>query len=322
MFRIATKRITYYVPRLLISLALLLSGLEISLRYFWGLGNPPLSIAHPKIEYQFAPFQNIDRYGNRFITNAWGMRSQDFPRVKLHPDEKRILIFGDSVVNGGALTDHAALATSITQQKLRSESNIPAVVGNVSAGSWGPSNWLAFSTEYGFFDADVVILLVNSDDAEDCPTFERLDATTHPTKRPLLAIGELFSKSYSGYIAPRFYTVQDDPYNLSDVEKNQRRSVAIADLEEFLTNAQRQVGTVFVIQYLAVTEITEGITQPGYNAIRNCCEKLGIPVDSTRDLFSKQLNEQPFRDHIHPNLIGQELLSRIFLEKCRTALQD
>lgn len=82
-----------------------------------GLGNPPLSVAHPTIEYLFKPNQDVRRFGNRVRINAYGMRSDDFPESKPE-SEFRLLIFGDSVLNEGALTDQASLATELLPQKL------------------------------------------------------------------------------------------------------------------------------------------------------------------------------------------------------------
>ena len=39
------------------------------------LGTPPLSIAHPKFGYMFAPDQDVMRFGNRQLYNELGMRS-------------------------------------------------------------------------------------------------------------------------------------------------------------------------------------------------------------------------------------------------------
>jgi hypothetical protein len=61
-----------------------------------GLGNPPLSVAHPTIEYLFKPNQDVRRFDNRVRINAYGMRSEDFPASKPQ-DEFRVLVFGDSV---------------------------------------------------------------------------------------------------------------------------------------------------------------------------------------------------------------------------------
>ena len=56
---------------------------EIFARYFLGLGTPPLSISDPRIEYMFKPNQDVYRFGNHFITNQYGMRSEPFTKKKV-----------------------------------------------------------------------------------------------------------------------------------------------------------------------------------------------------------------------------------------------
>lgn len=97
---------------------LTLVGGELFARWVLGLGTPPLSMTHPSIEYLYQPSQDVRRFGNRILINAYGMRSPDFPAHKQDPDERRIMVFGDSVLNGGAQTDHEALATSILSRQL------------------------------------------------------------------------------------------------------------------------------------------------------------------------------------------------------------
>ena len=90
--------------------ALLLAG-EWFARSVLGLGDPPLSITHPRIEYLYAPNQDVRRFGKRFLVNDYSMRSAPLAARK-GADERRVLVFGDSVVNGGNLTDHQDLATT------------------------------------------------------------------------------------------------------------------------------------------------------------------------------------------------------------------
>ena len=169
--------------------ALLLAG-EWFARSVLGLGDPPLSITHPRIEYLYAPNQDVRRFGKRFLVNDYSMRSAPLAARK-GADERRVLVFGDSVVNGGNLTDHQDLATTRLAHDLRPfAGGNKVVVGNVSAGSWGPGNWLAYSQVYGFFEADVVVLVASSHDVTDNPTFVPLAPNTHPTKKPLLALTE------------------------------------------------------------------------------------------------------------------------------------
>jgi len=159
-------------------------ALELFARYSLGLGDPPLIMTHPTIEYLYKPDQNVLRFNNQIIINEYGMRSDSITLTKKDSEEIRIVVFGDSVLNGGSLTDHHELATSLLQAKLNAISNRQVKVLNVSAGSWGPGNWLAYVNEYGFFDADIVVLIMSNHDIGDNPDFGPLDKVQFPGSKP------------------------------------------------------------------------------------------------------------------------------------------
>ena len=163
----------------------LIAGGEMFSRFYLGLGNPPLWEFHPTMAFLFKPNQRVHRFGNLFITNRYGMRSDDFPPQKLNPQELRVLVFGDSVVNGGNLTDHSRLATTLLAKRLSASLARPIVVGNASAGSWGPPNELAYLQQFGFLDAYLIILVLSSSDYDDTPNFEPLDPLIRPTETPV-----------------------------------------------------------------------------------------------------------------------------------------
>ena len=294
---------------------------ELFCRYILGLGTPPLSITHPKIEYMFKPNQNVLRFGNRFITNSYGMRSEQFSQTKKN-NELRILVFGDSVVNGGNLTDQSDLATEIVHQKLtelRFNSYQKITVGNVSAGSWGPGNWLAYVKEYGFFDADIIILLISSHDYADNPTFAPLNPNTHPTQNPPLATIEALQRYLPRYLPQFSLENKPDEKNLSPpavaIEKG------LADLKEFLGLARIQSKHVIVIQHLTKEEIT-GKKQPGFTANKSVCLSLRLKCLSLETVFRKSMTigQDPYRDDIHINALGQLIVANVIVESIKPQL--
>ena len=204
-----TGFITYIISNIF-GIIFLISIGEIFARYYLGLGTPPLSMSHPSIEYLFKPNQDLHRFGNHFLTNQYGMRSETFSRKK-NNNECRVMVFGDSVVNGGNLTDHANLATTILKDKLSKILDKNVVVGNISAGSWGPGNWLAYAQEYGFFDADIIVLVISSHDYIDNPTFQPLDKNTHPTTKPISA----FIEGIERYV-PRYFPKISKNQNITE----------------------------------------------------------------------------------------------------------
>ena len=60
----------------LAAVCLLAVGGEWFARSVLGLGDPPLSITHPRIEYLYAPNQDVQRFGKRFLVNDYSMRSR------------------------------------------------------------------------------------------------------------------------------------------------------------------------------------------------------------------------------------------------------
>ncbi len=79
-----------------------------------GFGTPVLYKASSSYEYIYKGGQDVWRYGNRIITNSFGMRN------KAEPDTSKPLILGlgDSILNGGSLTSHDELATTILSDLL------------------------------------------------------------------------------------------------------------------------------------------------------------------------------------------------------------
>ena len=60
----------------LAAVCLLAVGGEWFARSVLGLGDPPLSIRHPRIEYLYVPNQDVQRFGKRFLVNDYSMRSR------------------------------------------------------------------------------------------------------------------------------------------------------------------------------------------------------------------------------------------------------
>lgn len=135
-----------YIIRFLILLLFLAGLTEIILRYKYGFCNAPLYISDPDFEYIYAPNQNAKRFGNVIQTNSLSMRSKEVSPS----DSLVILLIGDSVVNGGNLTDQDSIATTILEKRFVKKYGKKIRVLNISAGSWGPDNIAAFlkNTDY------------------------------------------------------------------------------------------------------------------------------------------------------------------------------
>lgn len=291
---------------------------EISARKFLGLGTPPLTVADRDVEYMFAPNQDVNRFGNRILINQFGMRSAALSYQKA-PNETRILVFGDSVVNGGAQTDHQHLATTLLEQRRTSERGEPQVVGNVSAGSWGPGNWLAYARKFGLFNADAIVLVVSGHDYADNPTFAPLNPDTHPTERPLLALLEGATRYLPRYVPALGSLVATElpspTASADDIERG------LKDLREFLLLAKATCGKVLVIQHWERSELETTFPPPGIVSISKLCSDIGVDVYSMDCVFraAQQAGNTPYRDNIHPNLEGQKLMAGVIYKALKEA---
>jgi len=305
----------WWLPCTLVGLAVVIEAFA---RFYLGLGHPPLYEAHPTIEYLYKPNQRVHRFGNLFVTNRYGMRSEDFPPQKVRPHELRIMVYGDSVINGGTLTDHARLGTTLVQERLANALRRPVWVGNVSAGSWGPPNELAHLRQFGTLDADVLILELSSEDFIDAPTFEPLNPLTHPTVTPWSAAWEGFTKYLPMYLSSRRLPEQvvspewnrGEPINLRDEKE------CLGAEREFLKIAAEAGIPAVVLQHWRASELRRGSPDPGHAEIQQVALEEHVPVYQDVDAFRKHIDagHNPYRDDIHPNVDGQQALAEVYFD--------
>ncbi len=255
-----------------------------------GLGDPALTITHPTIEYHLAPNQDVSRFGNRVAVNAWGMRSP--PVAKTKDASRRVLVLGDSVVNGGNRTDQAELATSLLSRD-------EVLYLNASAISWGPQNMLAYVDAYGFFDAELTVIVVSAHDAFDVPTFEPPDPRVHPMQRPWSATAELVGR----YVLPRIW----EPVTRTPPAPT--TPLALPAFDRLLAKASAQ-GSVCVVLH-ATREEMSGIAAPGYVALMEAAGHAGARVIEDRRFLQV---DSAFRDNIHLTAAGQQQLAKTIAE--------
>ena len=305
---------------LLLLLAVLIAA-ELFLRIHYGLGDPPLSIADPDIEYVFAPSQEVRRLGNRIHYNAYSMRSDDFPRRKSDPRELRVLTIGDSVINGGAQTDQADLATSILQRQLTERLNRPVIFGNVSASSWGPINELAYVKKYGLFDADVLLIVISSHDYADVPTPEPEVGVQLglPDRKPLLALQEVVVR----YLWPRITGMTADA-TMPDPRPPEQKHIdaSLTALRELIDLGQSSGAEVVVAQHWELDEQSGKPMLPGHEMIRRLATDTGATVVQLGPAFreERRAGREPMRDVIHPNAIGQRVIADVLVDVLARAL--
>lgn len=281
---------------------------ELALRYGLGLGDPPLYEPHPTIEYVMKP-GIYRRFGNRITVNSMGMRSPESVVHPAKPNVRRVLVIGDSIVNGGSLTDDDDLATSLLERRLSAET--PIAFGNVSAGSWGPENWLAFLHERGTFQAEFAVLVINDGDATDVPTFAPL-GPDHPISKPPLALWEAMVRYLPRYVPlVGSHRVVSRP----SADPAGKPIDALADCVALLRRSGAATCAVLVP---AESELLSEIL-PGRKEIAKRLAELAVPVVFADDRIRAAIAEGiiPYRDGTHLATEGQAILAESLLEALR-----
>lgn len=292
-------------------------SVEIVARFALGLGDPPISIADAEIDYLFKPNQDCHRFGNHIAYNRFSMRSTRNPEGMPKEGERRVLIIGDSVVNGGVLTDQAAMANELLDAYLRETKQGDAY--NISAGSWGPMNYAAYLRKYGTFGATDVVVEVNCHDLwEDDPKASGGRYVGHdvslPDHKPILAAYEGFTR----YFLPRIRrwlgtAVVNDKVDVARWGSSLQDPLVAENLKALDYIYSLPVQNKYLVIHRSQKEWRAGGVPLGEETFRAHAERLGVKV-----LVLELEVPTDFRDNIHPNANGQrklyELLRKALFE--------
>jgi lysophospholipase L1-like esterase len=309
------------------SVALIIGGLTLlalegGLRLFFGFGTPPLYVADPAIGYLLAPNQRLRRFGNRIEINQYAMRSgpiqPERPATRL-----RLLMLGDSIVNGGWWTDQSRTLSALLEQGLKGA--LPAdydsvEVLNASANSWGPRNEAAYLERFGVFGAQVVLLVLNTDDlfsTQPTPLPVGCDRN-YPDRKPVGAIAEVFHRYVKKPVPiPGLKAIQSEPG-----DRVGRNLEALHQIQQQVTAANGQL-------ILAMTPLKREVLPPGPRDYeRRARQRLNAWADSAQlpyldflTLFQQAEHpESLYRDHIHLSPTGNALVSNTLQQAVRERL--
>lgn len=285
----------------------LLGVLEVGLRLL-GFGNPPIYIADEQIGYLLAPNQRTRRLGNRIAINEYSMRSEAIARER--PDSTlRIFLLGDSVANGAWWTDQEQTISA----KLRSQfQNVSAFdrteVLNASANSWGPRNELAYLQRFGTFGAQVVVVLINTDDLfAKAPTAAPVGREqAYPDRKPPFAIAEVLS---------RLFPPSTPPTAKPEAAENDPVGINLEAIGQIQTLAQNSGAECL----LAMTPLLREIGEPGprdyeikaRSRLEEFAQQQQLTYVDFLPVFNNTDNPQAlYRDHIHLSSQGNEAVSQ------------
>ena len=285
-------------------------AIEIGLRSLFGFGNPLTYIGDEQIGYLLAPNQHTRRFGNRIQINQYSMRGDPIEKIPA-PSTQRVLLLGDSIANGGWWTDQENTISSLMMRSLKSKINgndHEVEVLNASANSWGPRNELAYLQRFGTFDAQLVVLLINTDDLfATVPTSLPVGRDrNYPDRKPPLALVEVFQRYvFKQKPIPELNAVQNETgdrvaINLEAISKIQAlTNKNHTQLLLVMTPLKRELGSsgprdyeIKARQRLTEFAKTQQITYIDFLSV-----------------FNSQANPKSlYHDHIHLNLQGNQVV--------------
>jgi lysophospholipase L1-like esterase len=315
-----------FIVRFFLVLFILAGIAEIVLRVKYGFCTAPLYIADPAFEYIYAPNQELRRFGNRIATNSYSMRSDEVSAS----DSVVVLLVGDSVINGGSLTDHDSLASTKLEKRLSPTLGKKVRVLNIASGSWGPDNVAGYLNKYGLFNASLICVLTSSHDAHDIMWGQNPVGVdpSYPATQYNVALVELWHRYryLILYITNEFFfpSQKEEPVTSTDTTKQAKpegiRKTGQAfnpGYQQLLDISQKASVPLFIYLHPEISEVSERkFNDQGDEIMGFAKEKqvrlineldLGITTDCYRD-----------SDVIHYNDKGQALLARnlypLFLE--------
>lgn len=317
--------------------------LEVGLRSRFGFGNPLIYITDAEIGYLLAPNQQTRRFGNRIEINEYSMRGGAISPTR--PESTlRVLLLGDSIANGGWWTDQADILSAMMasglkatvakvgagfvqkSSKVQELSAKPArttevEVLNASANSWGPRNELAYLKRFGTFGAQVVVLLINTDDLfATAPSSVQVGRDrNYPAKKPLLALQEVVTR----YVLPAPNIPELTALNQ---ESGDRVGFNLTAIEEIGANAKSS-NSKFL---LAMTPLLREVGSPGprdyeikerQRLTEFAASKQILYLDFLPFFNSAESKESLYRDHIHLSYQGNLQVSQAITQSIGQLLE-
>ncbi|OLP15699.1 hypothetical protein BST81_25050 [Leptolyngbya sp. 'hensonii'] len=308
-----------------IAFLVIVAVIEISLRLGFGLGDPVLLQAEPDLGYRFQPNQSKVRFGRKIAYNQFSQRSD--PTTLIKPAGRlRILMTGDSVLNGGAPIDQSQTITALFQTQLQQAGHAAEVL-NASTGSWGIGNVLAYLKRFGTFASDALILEIgNNDLVQPTSTPDRVGRDPdYPDRPPGSAIQEVMGRYLWPSIALRLgfqpgsteIPTAVDP--VAQLEANQR------DLQQIIALARAQALPIFVVFVPQRYSLLPALWVSPYKApIFSILKSLDVPIVDVQQIWSElpaDVIAAYFRDYDHLTVAGNQAIATLLFQRICVAKQ-
>ena len=296
-----------------------LAATELSLRLAFGFGNPVLVQADPNSGYRFQPNQKVWRFGRTIEYNQYSQRSEAIAPQK--PTRTlRILMTGDSVLNGGNPTDQPRTITELFEDRL-SSSGRGAEVLNASAGSWGIGNQLGYLRKFGTFGSDAVIIQIGTHDLlQPTSTGDAVGSIYFPNQRPILAIQEAWTRYAWPRIAGKLkLNSPTSEIPAASIDPHQQFEQNMQLLKAIVTLVRDQQTPVFVLFTPNRADLLPSYQVPAYKA--EFFARLSdwqVPVTDSHAAWSTEPTgtvETYFRDIVHLSETGNQAVADLLFQQ-------
>ncbi len=259
--------------------------------------------------YRVRPGQDIRRFGNRVHYDRFGLRS-DSALPMPAADVLRVLCLGDSITNGGTLTDQSDTYPYLLQQQLRAGERKVEVL-NASVPGWAVANESGWLRANGTFGAHVVLLTIGTSDLfQEKAGSEIVDHhPSFPSQAPALALEELWLR----YVLPHLLRQSfADPGTeaLPDASPAPADIVTQAlSIAEFVRQ-QDAIPLVLYVERPGRLEPSDLHVAAAKALLFKALQQHRISYLNTRDSFEQAGGASLFRDGVHPNADGNRVLAR------------
>ncbi len=298
-----------------------LTALELFLRTFSGLGNPPLYELSPLYGYRLKANQAIKPWGGMGFLYAAGVTTNNLGlRAASEWDLNqagKILFLGDSVTYGGQYIADAQLFSSVAESRLHEWQ-----VGNGGNNAWGVENIVGFMMDYGFSHAEVVVTCVIEGDFYRGIT--RASSMPLWTERPRFALQDLlmhfiWRANQSRYGSPGDTIDQDESHLDKIVDRAARR---LKDLDNYF-KPRRVRHFLFILP--TRTETVDG--EPPDSRVSQALKRYGIDADYLLPELlilepDREKRREWFHDEVHLEASGHQAYGILIGDLLTNALSD
>lgn len=273
----------------------------------------PIVFERTHYGYRAVPGQSLNRFGNRIDYDARGLRSEPTP-ARPGPGVLRVLCLGDSVTNGGAVTDQQATMPYRLQAFLHSNGQRAEVL-NASAPGWAIANELGWLKAHGTQGGHFVVLTLSTHDLFQAMASSDVVGRhpSFPERRPHFAIEESVRRYLLPWLSVSFSS--EDP-GVADTSASERAASDNRRLIAAIEEVVRAQGGQLVIVYLDETAAPwDGEAKPLAErekaALFSMLEADNVAVLTLDYSHPGRERFRLFRDGVHPNNVGNQAIAEV-----------